>query len=443
MNELRVPPRRMLAGLALTGVPVLVMLVLAWSRMGTERLSYRTALWSVPLLLACLIAGVVAASARTAPDEGERRRRMAAVPALAAFVLAWFVVLSLGRDWVPWSYAPACLPPTLLGVVLVRRAERNRRMPWTLVAVAFLWGACVATALPVLTVDTRNAVLDRLLVPGDPFVYLDGVVTALVEEGSKAIGVLAILATFRHRIHGVPAGLVIGSVLGAGFQFAETMVYLASADHDGMLYQYWTREYAGLFTSHALYTGLVGACLGLALQQRGRVWAVLCGAAGCVAAVAGHASWNTAAALGLLWHPSHGVLLVFVAPLANELMVHGPFLVLYGALVVAGLRFEVRGLGTELRREAATGLGAVRPAEVTTLSSASRRFRTRLALYRRRRYDAYRWLRTLHAAQLELAYARWHRARGEGEVDVAAETRLRLRVAAVRAAEPTPEGSPA
>jgi hypothetical protein len=280
-----------------------------------------------------------------------------------------------------------------------------------------------------------NALVD-FVTPGRPFAYVDALVVGLNEEAVKAVGVLAILLAFRHRVNGALGGLVTGAVVGAGFQFFESTVYMADHDSEVTIYQYWMRQYLTLFTSHAVYTGIAGAALGLAFQQRGRRRKALCALSGYLAAVAGHTVWNVAASTGLFWSPDDPKLLVFVAQPVNVLIYHGPFVVLYALLAIGGLRFEARELVAELRHEARTGLGAILPDEVSVLASASARFRVRLRLYRQRDYARFRYVRRLHKAQIDLAYARWHRARGEFGVDHHFEERLRQRVCRIRRAEP-------
>jgi RsiW-degrading membrane proteinase PrsW (M82 family) len=426
---LAAPPERLLGGLAIAAVPVGGLIVTAWYQAVAfdDQWAYRVAVWSVPLLVvAGLGLGLVALPVR--------RLRRTVPYLLGGFLIVWTVVLFAGQFAVAGGAVLACLPTTVLGALAIRRVERNRRLPWPLVIVALLWGACVASPFAVATEPLRDAVADTLVAPGRPFTYVDAVLTGGWEEAGKALGVLVLLVAYRHRINGALGGLVAGGLVGTGMQFAETVAYMTGQDRDTLVYQLWSRQYVSLLGSHAIYTGLAGAGLALAWQRRALGWRIASVIGGYAAAVAGHAVWNTAAGTGLMWHPGRAWLLLFVAQPVNVLLFGGPFLALFAVAGIVGLRAEMRGLVTELHREAATGLDAVRPVEVPLLASASARFRlaVRLLWYRR-----LRWLRrsrALQAAQLELAYARWYRASGEFRTPAGDEQRLRERVWRLRRA---------
>ncbi|XVQ06227.1 PrsW family intramembrane metalloprotease [Spirillospora sp. CA-255316] len=440
-NVLPVGHRRLFGGLAIAAVPVLLLVIVTSYQASAydDELSYRYAVWSVPLLAAGAVGAAALLLLRFVRAGRRRRRGQALVAAvLAVFLLAWFGVLSGGRNAENWSNALVCVPTTLFSVVMCRRVERNRRLPWPLVAVAFVWGMWVAPEYSGMTSALAGYGLTDLVAPGRPFAYVQALVAGVNEEAVKAVGVLAILFALRHRVNGALGGLATGAVVGAGFQFAESALYMAAIDSEAMIYQYWMRQYLTLFASHTVYTGIAGAALGLAFQQRGLWRKAVCALSGYVAAVAAHTVWNVAAWTDLFWRPDDPALLVFAAMPLNVLVFHGPFVVLLAVLAIAALRFEVRGLVAELRREARTGLGAILPDEVGVLARASARFRMRLRLYRRRDYARYRYVRTLHAAQIDLAFARWHRARGDFGVGEDVEHRLRQRVRHIRRTEPPP-----
>ncbi|MFC5744608.1 PrsW family intramembrane metalloprotease [Actinomadura rugatobispora] len=436
---LAVGHRRLLGGLAIAAVPVLYLLSVTWYQavVYDDELAYTYVTWSVPLL-GVGAAGVVSLVALTLvrPVRWRRRGQVLVAAVLAVFLPAWFTVLHWGRGDETWATALICVPTTLFCVVMCRRVERSRRLPWALVAVAFVWGMCVAIECARMTTMVVSDALTGLVTPGRPFVFVQALATGLNEEAVKAAGVLAVLFVFRHRVNGALGGLAIGSVVGAGFQFTESAAYMLADETDVTIYQYWVRQYVALLSSHTVYTGIAGAALGLAFQQRG-VWrTAVCALSGYVAAVVAHAIWNIAGSTGLFWQPEGATTLVYVAMPLNSLIYHGPYFVLLAVLGIAALRFEVRGLMAELRNEARTGLGAILPDEVDVLARASARFRTRWRLYRRRDYARYRHVRRLHAAQIDLAFARWHRARGDFGVDRDLEDRLRHRVHRIRRNEP-------
>jgi hypothetical protein len=97
-------------------------------------------------------------------------------------------------------------------------------------------------------------------------------------------------------------------------------------------------------------------------------------------------------------------------------------------LVRRGLRTQLAGLTTELQGETGDPSAAITPPEVPILLDPRQRRALRVAAFRRHGSPAYRNLRRLHAAQLDLAAHRWHRARGESTDGHDHLTALRERV---------------
>jgi RsiW-degrading membrane proteinase PrsW (M82 family) len=121
------------------------------------------------------------------------------------------------------------LPP-LAGALLLRNAERSGRPPWRRVLRAFLWGAVVAV---LVSAFLEAYVLRRVFGTGDPTVLvgpwsvslLAVVVAPVVEEGSKALGLLA----FRDENPAPENGYVYGGAVGLGFAATENLLYVGGA----------------------------------------------------------------------------------------------------------------------------------------------------------------------------------------------------------------------
>jgi len=110
----------------------------------------------------------------------------------------------------------------------------------------------------------------------------------------------------------------------------------------------------------------------------------------------------------------------------------GPFTAAVIALLLFGIRYEGQNLVEQMRKEAATGQGAILPDEVPILSSPWQRLKQRLQAFSRAGLKGYLEVSRLQTAQLDLAMERWHRERKEIDTPLEAEQRLRERVIQLR-----------
>jgi RsiW-degrading membrane proteinase PrsW (M82 family) len=188
--------------------------------------------------------------------------------------------------------------------------RRERESRW-LFAVAFLWGAVIATGL---ALPLNNAILravegwlggrpDVAAYLGPEAALMIGAPIAgpLVEETTKGLGVLALFLLLRAEFDNARDGLVYGALVGAGFNCLEAPLYVAQgfAEYG---FAPWGLQFGGRFAlfglaGHALYTGVFGALLGIARQTRRRWLALLAPLGGLLLAIGAHAFNN---ALGLL-----------------------------------------------------------------------------------------------------------------------------------------------
>jgi hypothetical protein len=110
----------------------------------------------------------------------------------------------------------------------------------------------------------------------------------------------------------------------------------------------------------------------------------------------------------------------------------GPFTAALIALLIFGIRYEGQNLLDQLRKEAATGHGAILPEEVPVLASPWQRLKQRLHALSHAGFSAYFKISRLQTAQLDLAMERWHRERKEIDTPLEAEQTLRERVMQLR-----------
>jgi RsiW-degrading membrane proteinase PrsW (M82 family) len=116
----------------------------------------------------------------------------------------------------------------LIVVALVWWLDRYDREPLHLVAMVFLWGASAAPLVAVMVLPT----LERLLHRVEGFQSMSwisvGILTPLIEESAKAVGVLLVVV-FSSKFDNPTDGVVYGTAVGLGFAVTENVIYGISA----------------------------------------------------------------------------------------------------------------------------------------------------------------------------------------------------------------------
>ena len=333
--------------------------------------------------------------------------------------------------------ALACMPTTAFGLLVLRRLDRNEKEPWRLVLVATLWGAVVSTSLVVWGEALWDLVFTAQLVPGPAANTSTAYSAGIFEELSKGTAVLLLYLVMRDEFDDVVDGIVYGAAVGFGFNFMESIGYMThlyailapeGGGFQAAAGQWYFRQVVGLFFGHATYTALIGAGIGIARQlprARQRVLVIACGFA---AAIAAHFAWDAWQAFVLIGASSTQLFLAH----ARYVFMAGPFTAVLLLLLAMGLQIEGSALARQLRMEAATGQGAVLPAEVAVLMNPAQRFRARLAALASGGPGAYVRLSRLQTAQMNLAMERWHRERDEIDEPPVDEDSLRRQVLALR-----------
>lgn len=350
---------------------------------------------------------------------------------LPAFLMLLILLLEAG---ISWRGALLSIPTTTFALWTFRRMQRNRKPPWWLVLAAFGWGSVVSSYFAQIVEGMLHAVIRSEVQPGTAAIVGHAAAAAFPEEFVKASGVVVLVLLCRRRIDGMLSGLVIGACVGLGFQFAESMSYMTQG-LDSVLYQHWYRQVTGLLVSHATYAGIIGAGVGLATQLKDWPRRIMVATGGLLFAIAAHLVWDFCAMGHFYWESSDANVQLFIIQPANLIVLKGPAFLVLLTLVIVALRQETRSLHRQLRAEAANRLGAVTPDEVSLLLNASRRFRLRLRTLREGSFAAYQQIKRLHTAQLELAFTRWRRERGES-APPGTEEALRQRIYRLKAAAP-------
>jgi protease PrsW len=163
--------------------------------------------------------------------------------------------------------------------------DRRERETPSLFAAAFLWGACIATALamPFNTAFFRlvdawvaqNPAITQLLGPDATMMLAAPLSAPIAEELAKGLGLVLLFAFLRAEFDNMRDGFVYGALIGAGFNWFEAALYVAQGYAQFGVAPYGMQlglRYA-LFGlgGHAMFTGIFGAFLGIAIQTR-RAW---------------------------------------------------------------------------------------------------------------------------------------------------------------------------
>ncbi len=207
--------------------------------------------WIVTYLLS------LAARGQTARRRWRASGAWIALGALVAPYLAATPTIVAGSG----AWAVGCAVTTSLGLFLITRLQRFDRMSWWIPVCALGWGALVATGFALGFPSLVSGFLPAYTFTGDVSiagidawrhqVFIGYMITVgFSEELAKAAGIVALCALFRHRLTGVVSGIVIGACAGLGFNFSESLLYLARSEGTADVFQFYGRQGVSLMAAH-------------------------------------------------------------------------------------------------------------------------------------------------------------------------------------------------
>lgn len=239
--------------------------------------------------------------------------------------------------------------------------DRFEIEPKRLLLFAAEWGALVASVIALVLNGISVSVL-RTLDNNTPLTTEAVMVAPFVEETAKGLGVLAIVLFRRREFDGIVDGLVYAGITAAGFAFAENILYLSQAFHDGggwAVAQLFVLRCVVSPFAHPLFTICTGVGLGLAVTARSSRLRVVAPPLGWLCAVALHSLWNATVGTS-----NQG----FVS---TYLVLQVPIFAAFATMAVLARRHEGRLIGTYLAGYARAGW--LTPQEVAMLASLSHR----------------------------------------------------------------------
>ena len=280
---------------------------------------------------------------------------------------------------------------TLIYLLFIRTIDLYEREPLRYVLSVFIWGFAVATTIS-LVFNTLAQITFDALVSRQEANFLTAVFVApVVEESSKGLAlfiifVIAYLASRRRHLiefAGVMDGIVYGSAVGFGFALAEDILYGLQFGAETFL----VRRILGGF-GHAAFTSLTGIGIGLIPFVNSRALRVLPPLLGLLGAILLHATFNfLATTMGPVAY-----LFMFVVVL------------LYVVLIIVWLTIERRWIRDELRGEVDKGI--ISSEEYAILPTAFRRTGYYVRLILRGFLAEWSSVRKVHAAAVDLAFAK-------------------------------------
>ena len=334
----------------------------------------------------------------------------------------------------------------LVFVSIILWLDRNEREPWRLLLVAFLWGA-LATPLTINTtqrllikgLETHPVVIDQvsevLRLNDQNYVQkvnlekavvneivssvIKGIYTIRIgpflEEFAKGLVLFAIFLFLPHEFDGILDGLIYGALVGLGFAMVENARYLYEGqfgfqDENLAVEAFWRVVDRRIFfhglTGHAMYTGLIGAGLGLARTAKREWLRRLSPPTGFALAVIAHMMWNS---LNLEpWWESlpvtkSNLLAEIFSNLSRLVLISGPFVIVVLSMLLLAWQREHKVLEKYLPAK-----GQTMYSETEIMRHGSRRRKALWQAFRDKGWMGYYSAARLQKLIIEWAFVRWH-----------------------------------
>jgi RsiW-degrading membrane proteinase PrsW (M82 family) len=170
--------------------------------------------------------------------------------------------------------------------------DRYDPEPWWTLAMAFLWGALVATGFAGF-INTFVGLGVTQMAGKEVGEFVTAVISApLCEEFFKGLAVLGVFYFLRREFDGIVDGIIYATFCALGFAAIENISYYARADmHHQLGATFFVRGILAPW-GHPLYTSMTGIGFGIARESASTPVRILAPIGGYFAGVTLHAIWN-------------------------------------------------------------------------------------------------------------------------------------------------------
>ncbi|HLX63861.1 MAG TPA: PrsW family intramembrane metalloprotease [Planctomycetota bacterium] len=308
----------------------------------------------------------------------------------------------------------ATLPVPIYMTLLLWLDRFEPEPPW-LLAVAFFWGALVATFAAVIGNSVMGIVASKLFDPETGQKLTLSFSAPFFEESFKAMILFIIFFWRKADFDGILDGIIYAGMVALGFAMTENIEYYGNPNFAKVP----TLIMRGIFSpfAHPLFTSMTGIGLGISRESKNKFIKVVAPLCGLALAMLLHFTWNTSTYAGqyLAEKQEEKVQSQVLLMLGTYFLFMVP--AFFGLLGVVG--FALFREGRMIRRNLAPELasGALTAGEVKTLGSVFGRLYASGNALTRSGFAAWKARRRFHEAASQLAFHRNRIANGTVEVN--------------------------
>ena len=347
-----------------------------------------------------------------------KRRRLYFFGVVGALGLIGLALLIRIVAWPAFQAHPAGLLlatglgflPAIPYLLFCKLLDRNGQVPWPNLIACAVWGGAVGCGFSIVLNGLGRDAVAAFVGSGEAYTWTAILIAPLVEEVAKWLAILVLFWILHDEFDNLLEGLILGAASGLGFALVENCAYNVRflAEGEQALWVFGSyRIVVNALIGHPIYTALAGAGLGLLrAAHKGSRYRLLYPFLGLLAAISLHVAWNaTSVYLGGALR-GRGLLSL----LSNAVLLGGAGLAVFVSAYAWATRRERRVLTTYLSEEIEKGF--VERVELDSFYEPLGRIRYELGGLRFG-WVAYRLRRALRRTQVELAFRKWHLARGE------------------------------
>lgn len=192
--------------------------------------------------------------------------------------------------------------PAIFYILPLIWLDRYDPEPIWLLSLAFAWGALVAVIVSFIVNSSVGFLVFQATQNPNAAELIGSVVSApIFEEGSKGLGVVALLIFFRRYFDDILDGIIFAGVIALGFATVENVLYYGRGISNGgsneLVILFVMRGIMSPF-AHVTFTAMTGIGCGIARESHNTAVRLAMPVLGYICAVILHAVWNGMAFIG-------------------------------------------------------------------------------------------------------------------------------------------------